>query len=296
MTTTEQDTVIDLWNHRLYDRSYGYDNKVVEADNKILYVKIPFEGQSQPNIEYFRINDSLFHCIEYYQDSSYKAIGNYILGRKITGIDTLITQDLITGNFTNKAVNYRQILKTGQWTEYDNHKEFGDCWEGLYSQGKRIGIWKQINYGIEDKFELKQINYNADSTKVIYEKNIFVTLPSDSITKLLNGRWRLRSCDNEKSIRMIYLKCKSYSGHYGDDCNDRISKNNYYDFLTNNKFNRQRGEGCYVFRETSIMGDWKVMKEGADTFLMISFTDSKENWKLKIIYLDYDGNLITERQ
>ncbi|MBL0330881.1 MAG: hypothetical protein IPP64_16095 [Bacteroidetes bacterium] len=287
----KRDTIIDFWNQRTYDRLHGYENRVIKSDGKILYVKISFLEKSQANFEYFRITDNLFHCIEYSPDGNYKTIGNYIITDKIIGADTSMIEDITTAEMSYMIFYFRGILKTGKFIEYSNQSEFSDYWEGEYNRGKRVGIWKHMN-----GFELKQINYDLDSTKNIYTKNLAIESPIDSLIMLLKGRWMLRSCDNETSPRMIFTKCRTYNGRYGEDCNNNFSKTNYYDFLTKNLFYRQRGEGCFEFRETSIAGNWRIEKNSYDTYLLINYIDSKDNWKLKLIYVDRDGNLITERQ
>lgn len=162
---TTKDTIVDFWNLRFYDRLYNYDNRVVESNGKILYVKISYKGQSQANLEYFRINDSLFHCIEYYPSSNQKAHGDYIISNKIVpDTDTLFVENIdVPGEITQINYFFRQILKTGEWVESSDYcciDKNGNYWEGKYQNGKRKGIWKHLIRNINGDIELERVNYD----------------------------------------------------------------------------------------------------------------------------------------
>ena len=93
---------------------------------------------------------------------------------------------------------------------------------------------------------------------------------------------------------MFYSKCEKYDGEYGDDCNNRMDRNNYYDFTSKTKFVRQRGDGCYKFRETSINGVWNISEKNGQHLIEVKFTNGQV-WRLKILYLDNVFNLVTDR-
>ncbi len=298
-TKTKKDTIIDFWNHQIYDNLGGYENRVVEENNKILFVKISYKGQSQSNLEYFRINDTLFHSIEYYPSNNHKSTGNFIISNKISEqTDTITSEDLNNpGIFLNTLVYFREIVKTGKWQESSDYccmDKYGDYWEGEYKNGKRAGIWKHYISSFNN-IEIERINYDGESLKSIYADNIVSTLTIDSLQKILHGRWIVSSCESSSQSRNILSKCFLYDGHYDDDCNNKYSKQNYYDFTDGINFKRQGGEGCNKFKESSTTAKWKIIRENAETYIIINFIDSKENWKLKLIYLDKNGTLVTER-
>jgi hypothetical protein len=94
---------------------------------------------------------------------------------------------------------------------------------------------------------------------------------------------------------MFYSKCETYDGDYGDDCNNIPGKKNYYDFVSQTKLIRQRGDGCYKFRESCKNGEWKLVEGNGQRFIEVRFTNGQV-WKLKVLYFDHENNLITERQ
>src|SRR6187549_3678724 len=141
----------------------------------------------------------------------------------------------------------------------------------------------------------QKIDYDTDSTKKIYSVNIAKTISVDTLKMMLRGRWNIKSCDSEKDPRMFFSKCETYDGHYGDDCNNKWSRNNYYDFISATKFVRQRGEGCYKFRETCTNGQWNILEKNGERYIEIKFTNGQV-WQLKILYLSNEFNLATKRQ
>jgi hypothetical protein len=296
-TKIDRDTIVDFWNQQTYKQRSGYNNRVVETNGKLLYVKISFSGQLQANFEYFHINDSLFNCIEYYPSSNIRASGDYIVTKNLApNIDTLFSGEINDpGEFWKDIIYFKQIVKTGKWIERSDYcciDKYGDYWEGEYKQGKRIGIWKHLISNFNNDIELEQLNYNADLLKPIYIKNLTYTSPLENLEKTISGKWTI-GCEDSTSLRIMLTKCILYNGDYGDICGD---KTNYYDFSTVNKFKRQTGEGCNKFKQTSLKGIWSILKDGANTFININFAESKENWKLKIIYMDKNGTLVAERQ
>jgi hypothetical protein len=65
--------------------------------------------------------------------------------------------------------------------------------------------------------------------------------------------------------------------------------------MEHKKFVRQRGEGCYNFRESCTSGQWKIIEANGERFIEMKFTNG-QTWKLKVLYFDYENNLITDRQ
>jgi hypothetical protein len=292
-----RDTVINFGNYSTYERLHGYENRVVREENRVLYTKISFEGKTEPNLEYFRINDTLFSFIEYYESGNKKSTGTFVLSNSISHIvDTIISEAPANpADFLQNLVYYREIEKTGKWRESSDYccvSQYGDYWEGEYKKGKRIGIWKHLTSSFSS-IEIERINYDIDKSSPIYINNISPSLPVDSLVKVVLGRWVVSSCESKEQTRMLYYKCKTYNGEYGDNCS---SEANYYDFLNETTFKRLRGDGCNKFKESSKTAKWKIIRENKDTFIIMDFSDSKETWKFKLIYLDRSGNLVTERQ
>lgn len=296
----KKDTIIDFWNHQTYERLNGYENRVVEDRNKILYVKISQKGRSEPNFEYFWSNDSVFYSIEYYLSGNQKSTGNFIISNQISAkIDTLTSENPMNpADFIQTFIYFREIVKIGKWRESSDYcciDKYGDYWEGEYINGKRTGIWKHYTSSFSN-IEIERINYNQDSLKSIYVNNVGATIRIDSLENILRGRWIVSTCEDSKTSRMLFYKCLSYKGNYGDDCNNSYSKANYYDFIDKTNFKRQRGEGCNEFKESSTTAKWKIIRENSETYIFINFIGSSENWKFKLIYLDRKGTLVTERQ
>ena len=285
-------------------RLHPYNNRVVPFDSyNPLYVLITYENGKNKNFEYFRVDSTTYLVYEFFKSAKgssnegLKSSGIMKVTNQIAGISTTGVRHLgsIDNNYTKEIHYYRALSKEGEWDEYEDSVFNHIYWTGKYLNNRRVGLWKRIIYGIGDEFTFEEVDYDKDSTKKIYSANIAKTILTDSIKKMLVGRWSLRDCDAENEPRMFYLKCETYNGEYGDDCNDRIDRDNYYDFISSTRFVRQRGEGCYNFRETCTRGQWKIIEKGGERFIEMKF-DNGRTWRLKILYLDYENNLITDRQ
>lgn len=285
-------------------RLHPYNNRVVPfGDINPLYVQINYEDGKNKNFEYFKIDSTKYLVYEFFRSSKGSSnegiksrgvmrVSNEIAGISTTGVRHIGREE---NNYTREIHHYKALVKEGEWEEFEDSVFHHIYWVGNYSNNKRVGLWKHIVYGIGDEFVLEEIDYNKDSSQKILSNNIISTVPLDSLTSMLVGRWSLRSCDKEKDPRMFYSKCQTYAGAYGDDCNNKWAKENYYDFVSLTKFVRQRGEGCYKFRESCTSGQWKIMEKNGQRFIEMKFTNG-QTWKLKVLYFDYENNLITDRQ
>jgi hypothetical protein len=279
-------------------RLAGYENRVVPFDSPLpLYVSITYGESKKINFEYFRVDSGSYLVYEYFRNnkvSSNDGIKSQGMKRVENNIiDSSATSLIHVGRDTRitKEIHYfKEFSKEGEWEEYENSSFYNICWRGNYRNNKRIGLWKRVMYGVGDDLILEERNYDVDSTKKIYTSNRAGNISLDSLQSMLIGRWTLQSCDEEKTHRMSYSKCPTYDGHYGDDCKD-----NYYDFISPTNFARQRGDGCYKFRESCIKGKWKIIEKDGQRFLKIKYTNGL-TWKLKILYIDNESNLITDRQ
>lgn len=290
------DTLPDFWNKKYI---VNHKNKLITSDSKLLYVGLTFEEKPQFNFEFFRINDSLFHCIEYYQSGNKKSWGDYIVTSKIIWTDSVYGFDPSLDKQTLYAHHLLQILKSGEWnyaSDVQTLSDLGDTWQGTYLNGVKNGIWRHYING-HNKLELKLVNYSLDSSKNLSIKNIINTSDIDILKQNLNGRWLLSMCESEEPYRMQYYKCNKTDNSFGDDCNNKSGKENYYDFNPKNIFQRQRGEGCNHYKEELTIGKWLLEKDKNDIFLILNINDktTTEQWKFKIIYMDNSGNLVTER-
>ena len=293
--TIHHDTFPDFRNGLSYINGESCDGRFVHGTGQMLYYKYCFRETNQPCLEYFRINDTVFYCYRYAADSSYKEYGKYAVTNNIAFRDTQLTQDINSGTLDTIIIHRNEILKTGNWIEYVKSAKYGEYWEGQYMIGKRVGIWKHILYHWNDRFELELINYDVDSTKVVYEKNVAFALPTDSLKRILYGRWKF-FCTEKPYTTIYFGKCGVYDGHYGDDCNDKYSKGNYFEFAPFKIFNRSPSPGCNKYKAKLLQGDWEIEIKDNYAFIVIKFKDSKEVWKFKITYLDREGNLVAEKQ
>lgn len=273
------------------------------GDNHPLYVQINYEDGKNRNFEYFRRDSSTYLVYEYFRSAKgssnegIKSRGVMRVTNEIAGSSTVRVKHLgtVEDNESIALEYYKNLVKEGEWEEFDDSVFHHIYWTGNYTNGRRTGLWKRMVYGIGDEFVLEEIDYSRDSTRKIFSINMIKDVPLDWLKIILIGRWTLRDCDEEKDPRMFYSKCKTYDGAYGDDCNNKWARENYYDFISFPRFVRQRGEGCYKFRETCTNGQWKITERDGNRFIEIKFTNG-QTWKLKILYLDHDNNLVTDRQ
>lgn len=285
-------------------RLYGYENRVVPFGSiNPLYVLISYKDSKIKHFEYFRIDSSKYLRYQFFR-SDKGSSNDGIKSRGMVVATDEIVDSSTTGvrhiggwddKYTREIHYYKSFLKEGEWDEFEDSVFHHTYWTGNYANNKRTGLWKKIVYGIGDEFTLEEIDYSKDSTQIIYSKNLIKTISIDSLNRVLVGRWHLRSCDAENGPRMFYSKCELYDGHYGDDCNNKWAKENYYDFISTTKFVRQRGEGCYKFRESCTTGQWQIREKDGLRFIEMKFTNG-QMWKLKILYFDSENNLITDRQ
>jgi hypothetical protein len=189
---------------------------------------------------------------------------------------------------------YKGFSKEGEWNEYKDSLFFHKFWTGTYQNSKKIGILSNYIYDPNDDRLIMQIDYGRDSTQKIFTTNLAGNLSLDSINHFLYGRWTL-GCEDEKDRRMLMSKCKLYEGNYGDDCNSEFGDQNYFEFLSNAKFRRQKGETCNKFRQNSTSGQWKVLRNKNDLMLQIKLTTGNII-KYKVLYLDREGNMVADRQ
>jgi hypothetical protein len=296
------DTPINFFNQKPLGL-HPYNNRVVPFDDiNPLYVQINYEDGKNKMLEYFRIDSLRYLVYEFFRNSKGSSneglksrgimrVTNNIAGTSVTTVNYIGREK---NKYTKQTHYYKALSKEGEWDEFEDSVFHHKYWTGNYTNNKRVGLWKHMVYGIGDDFILEEIDYDKDSSIKIFSSNIINTVPLDSVRLMLVGRWNLRGCDEEKELRMFYSKCQIYDGAYGDDCNNKWAKENYYDFTTLTKFERQRGEGCNTFRESSTKGEWKITEKNKQRFIEIKFTNG-QTWKLKIIYLDYENNLITDR-
>lgn len=270
----------------------GTHNRKVVINKQIEYALVEEDNQSRA--EYFRMNDSIYYCYEYYRDDSYKSRGNFIVTSKIISADTSQCEDPENpGTFFLGITYFRQIQKTGYWQEFDSTMSFHTSWEGNYVNGIRTGLWTHCIYAYDKILQMAVVDYDKDSSKIIKGANLVLNLSSDSISKRLNGRWSKSyiSCKDENAARMLYYRCQKYNGHYGDDCNGTSMVTvEYFEFLPGKKFIHHFDKSC----NKEYRGSWTISRLRGETILEIKLTD-KPSEKFKILYLDNQGYLIMER-
>lgn len=138
-----------------------------------------------------------------------------------------------------------------------------------------------------------QIDYDKDSTGKIFTVNLAGNAPLDTIKTSLNGRWTI-GCEDDNDRREFMSKCQLYEGEFGDDCNSRFGKENYYEFFSNGNFMRQKGETCNRFKHSGTTGKWNISRNEGNLFLTIKLPNSAVI-KYKVWYLDRDGNMVADR-
>ncbi len=284
-------------------RLAGYNNRVIPFNDLVpLYVEITYEESKHKNFEYFRIDSTHYLTYEYFRTDKgssvdgLKSRGVMRVASEITGVKTTGVKyvGISKGYYTKEIHHFKALSKEGPWEEFEDSVFNHIYWVGNYSNNQRIGLWKRMVYGIGDDYVLEEIDYDKDPTTRLYPTNLVRAVPIDSLKQMLFGRWNLRGCDASGERRMFYSKCELYDGHYGDACNNKFGIGNHYDFISNNKFARQRGEGCDKFQEDCVAGRWLIIDAKSDRFIEIKFTNGRI-WKLKILYIDKQGNLVTDR-
>lgn len=275
-------------------RLYPYNNRVVPFDDvSPLYVQINYEDGKNKKLEYFRMDSTRYLVYEFFRSAKNSSIdgvksrGVMRVSDEIAGMSTTSVRHIggEDDKHTREIHFYKALIKEGRWEEYEDSVFHHIYWVGNYINNRRIGLWKHIVYGIGDDFVLEEIDYSKDSTQKIFSSNVIKTISIDSLKRLLVGRWHLRGCDEEKEPRMFYSKCETFDGAYGDDCNSSYGRSNHYDFTTLTSFVRQRGDGCYKFRENCRDGKWAVTERNGERYIEMKFTNG-QTWKLKVLYLD----------
>lgn len=284
-------------------RLYGYENRVVPFNSaNPLYVLISYKGSKAKNFEYFRIDSSKYLLYEFFR-SGKGSSNEGLKSRGVVVVKDNVVDSSITGvrhiggwddKYTKEIHYYKHFSKEGDWDEYEDSLFFHKFWTGKYKDNKKVGVWSNYIYDPNDDRLITQIDYDRDSTAKIFTANLIGYLPLDSINQFLIGRWTL-ACEDDKDRRMLMNKCQLYEGNYGDDCNSRFGDENYYEFLNNSKFKRQKGETCNKFKQNSTSGQWKVLRSKNDLMLEIKLTTGYII-RYKILYLDREGNMIADRQ
>ena len=259
---------------------------------------INYEDGKTKKLEYFR-KDSL-NYLRYEFFKSDKRSSNE--GKKSIGI--LRVTDEIIGTTTtgvrgisssSKEIHYyRDLIKVGNWYEFEDSLFFHKFWTGKYIDNKKVGIWSNYIYDPNDDRLIEEIDYDKDSTTKIYSINLAGSASLDTLISYFKGRWTL-GCEDKNDKRMLLNKCLLYDGEFGDNCNSRFGAENYYEFSINGSFVRQKGETCNNFLQIGTKGNWKFIKLKNELLLEITLT-SKSKIKFKVLYFDREGNMVADRQ
>jgi hypothetical protein len=237
--------------------------------------------------EYFR--ESKHSSVDGIKSRGIKVVKDRIIEKSTNGVIHLGQEN----KYSTQIHYFKEFIKEGEWQEFEDSAFHHISWTGNYTNNKRTGVWKRKVYGIIEDLVMEEVDYDKDSTRKIYNDNIGRSISVDSLKRILQGRWHLKDCEVEPKPRMFYWKCETYGGQYGDDCNNSMGEENYYDFVSSTKFIRQRGEGCNKFRENCTNGNWIIVEKNGDRFIRLIFTNG-QIWNLKILYLDKDFNLATD--
>jgi hypothetical protein len=283
-------------------RLHPYKNRVVPFDDyNPLYVLITYEDGKAKNFEYFRIDSSKYLVYEFFRSekgssneglksSGVVRVTNEIAGVSTTGVRHIGRED---NKYTREIHRYKALSKEGEWMEYEDSVFNHRYWTGNYINNKKVGIWSNYIYDPNDDRLIQQIDFNKDSSKRIYTTNIIGQLSIDSISYYLLGRWPM-GYDPSDDERNLLMKCQLYDGHYGDDCNSRFGKINYFEFFNNGKFIGQNGEANNqkIYPKA---GSWKINKLNGKVILEI-LSSNKRKFRYDIIYLDREGNMVADRR
>jgi len=293
----ENDTLIPFFGNRPL-RLAPYENRVIPYNSKLpLYVSISFENSKETNLEYFREDSATYLVYEYYKDEGPNDKILKSRGKKI--VKENISDSSKSGSYSVAAPRpylsihtdyFKTFSKEGEWWEYEDSSTQPIYWTGNYENNKKHGLWQRKTDFLSDDFIIEQVYYSKDSATSMPCANLATTLPLTALQRLLTNSWELRSCDRESEPRMIYYKYEWKRDPYAE----MMVGLKFYHLEAKKKFIRERGEGCYKFRETCTDGQWKLIETGGNRYVIINFTNGQE-WKLKIIYIDADGNLVTER-
>lgn len=295
------DTLINFFRQKPL-RLHPYNNRVVPFDNaNPLYVQINYEDGKNKNFEYFRIDSSKYLVYEFFRspkgssNEGLKSRGIMRVTNDIAGMSTTTLNHIgrEENKYTKRINHYRALSKEGEWEEFEDSLFNHRYWTGNYLNNRKVGIWSNYIYDPNDDRLIQQIDYDKDSSKRILSTNTVGQLSIDSISYYLIGRWPI-GYDPSEDERNLMMKCQLYDGNYGDDCNSRFGKINYYEFFKNGKFVEQNGE-LNKKRTITKSGFWKVSKLNGKIILEISSTNNRRI-RYDIIYLDREGNMVADRK
>jgi len=119
------------------------------------------------------------------------------------------------------------------------------------------------------------------------------TINLDTLKLKLVGKWLHNDCETEVNKRISSQKLLEQ--YYEPNGMYLQNEQSYFAFEKNNLFYRKRVDGCDKFRETYIKAKWELHRKNEEILLKLTFSD-KKYWVYKLIYLDNENNLVTERQ
>lgn len=279
---------------------YDYEDRAVPYKSvRPLYVLNSYQKSTIKHYEYFRIDSSTYLAQQYFKTLTKKGIqilkstGVVKLLNVIVDSVTRASRSLSGGVKSLAKIYYTGVAKEGEWIEHMDSFFQYKYWVGRYINNQRVGVWSEMIWDPNGDQILSQIDYDKDPKHKIFGANLAGTLSTDSIEKMLIGRWIL-GCEDTLDKRMHMRKCELYEGEFGDDCNSRFGADNYYEFLTGATFKRQRGEICSSLKPAGANGKWNVLKEKEELLLEISLP-SKAVIRYKIWYLDRKGMMVADR-
>lgn len=291
----ENDTLIDFGSPSSALSEHGPGDRVIESNDKVLYVKYLFSKSENTLAEFFRITDMEYYYIDYYPNGQFKSKGTF----KAT--DTITHMDIVSTNYPyppydvyDFALCFRSLYKSGEWLEYSIYSPklpYLDYWSGKYCDGKKCGIWIHETAVIAS-YELERIDYSMDSNKTIYLSNR-ISEPLDTLKELFTGNWRDLSCNVSDSSRIELRKCQYIKGTKKLQCYDGLSIPNYYQFSKNGNLEIHSTKNRIIIGEQTDASLWKLVQEGKSKYLELKSSDKV--WKYKILYIDNGGSVLLER-
>jgi hypothetical protein len=291
----EPDTLLPFFGKKSM-RLHGYENRIVPYNSAIpLYVMITYEGPGEKQVEYFRIDSSKYLVYEFFRndkgsnDQKLKTAGIVHIVDKIVDSSATYAISASDGSRSKQTHFYKGFSKEGEWEEREDSLFYHLYWIGNYAHNKKVGTWNNYVFSHNTDFLIAQIDYSGDSTQKLYSVNLAGKSSPDSIGYLLMGRWTL-ACEDDKDRRMIMQKCQPDRF----DCEETMGKLNFYEFLRDNNFKRQKGETCNSFKQKSTTGKWRVYRDNENLFFEIKL--SKGGWLIyKLWYIDREGNMVADR-
>ena len=163
-----------------------------------------------------------------------------------------------------------------------------DYWSGEYCQGKKCGIWIHKT-AVLAGYELERINYDLDSSRVIYIDNR-VSESLDSLNAFLIGSWRDISCNETDSSRIELRKCMAIRGTKRFQCWDGSFDPDYYRFSKNGDMEIHSKKNCIIFDRESGISGWRLFQDG--DYKYCEFKNLNKTWKYKILYFDKSSVLL----